>query len=327
MRANVYFTREITPEKVVELYRALGVELPGKVAVKVHSGEKGNQNFLRPEFWCPMVEEVHGTIVECNTAYGVDKRICYMEQHFILLRRSHDPKNRLCSFRPPSNLFQSSFTGLFRPDDPLFSHQHLRQNIMCLKWHLWKYLKLECQCNMYNVRMLFQISVIVATAIPYPVTVFIKCHTWHQHQSILILTDWAVHLRLHDAKASRIQIIQTIDIIIIHDTVSIHTGSSHFFMILPCTLHQKTGLNLPLSIHIGQQQVCVLILWQTYKGLHDLSAILMECPEFCLCSAFFDFCPNFLFSHFCHIFHPDLRSCRHVPEYQYCQADFSHSHG
>ena len=46
MRANVYFTREITPEKVVELYRALGVELPGKVAVKVHSGEKGNQNFL-----------------------------------------------------------------------------------------------------------------------------------------------------------------------------------------------------------------------------------------------------------------------------------------
>ena len=54
MRANVYFTREITPEKVVELYRALGVELPGKVAVKVHSGEKGNQNFLRPEFWCPI---------------------------------------------------------------------------------------------------------------------------------------------------------------------------------------------------------------------------------------------------------------------------------
>lgn len=70
MRANVYFTRETTPEKVVELYRALGVELPGKVAVKVHSGEKGNQNFLRPEFWRPMVEAVRGTIVECNTAYG-----------------------------------------------------------------------------------------------------------------------------------------------------------------------------------------------------------------------------------------------------------------
>ena len=70
MESKVYFTREITPEKVVELYYALGVQLPGKVAVKVHSGEKGNQNFLRPEFWRPMVEEVHGTVVECNTAYG-----------------------------------------------------------------------------------------------------------------------------------------------------------------------------------------------------------------------------------------------------------------
>ena len=70
MNSKVYFTREITPEKVVELYHALGVQLPGKVAVKVHSGEKGNQNFLRPEFWRPMVEEVHGTVVECNTAYG-----------------------------------------------------------------------------------------------------------------------------------------------------------------------------------------------------------------------------------------------------------------
>ena len=69
MKAKVYFSREITPEKVVEMYRALGVELPGKVAVKVHSGEKGNQNFLRPEFWRPMVEEVKGTVVECNTAY------------------------------------------------------------------------------------------------------------------------------------------------------------------------------------------------------------------------------------------------------------------
>ena len=70
MKAKVYFSREITPEKVVEMYRALGVNLSGKVAVKVHSGEKGNQNFLRPEFWRPMVDEVHGTIVECNTAYG-----------------------------------------------------------------------------------------------------------------------------------------------------------------------------------------------------------------------------------------------------------------
>ncbi|MBQ9392407.1 MAG: DUF362 domain-containing protein [Oscillospiraceae bacterium] len=70
MSAKVYFSRTITPEKVVELYHALGVTLPGKVAVKLHSGEKGNQNFLRPEFWRPMIEDVKGTVVECNTAYG-----------------------------------------------------------------------------------------------------------------------------------------------------------------------------------------------------------------------------------------------------------------
>ena len=70
MSSKVYFSREITPEKVVEMYNRLGITLPGKVAVKVHSGEKGNQNFLRPEFWRPMVEAVNGTIVECNTAYG-----------------------------------------------------------------------------------------------------------------------------------------------------------------------------------------------------------------------------------------------------------------
>ncbi|MCM1061543.1 MAG: DUF362 domain-containing protein [Eubacterium sp.] len=69
MKSKVYFSREITPEKVVELYRLCGKELPGKVAVKVHSGEEGNQNFLRPDFWKPMVEYVHGTVVECNTAY------------------------------------------------------------------------------------------------------------------------------------------------------------------------------------------------------------------------------------------------------------------
>ena len=70
MASKVFFSKEITPEKVVEMYRLLGRELPGKVAVKVHSGEKGNQNFLRPDFWKPMVNAVQGTIVECNTAYG-----------------------------------------------------------------------------------------------------------------------------------------------------------------------------------------------------------------------------------------------------------------
>ncbi len=69
MKAKVCFSREITPEKVVALYRAVGRELPGKVAVKLHSGEQGNQNFLGPDFWRLMIEAVHGTVVECNTAY------------------------------------------------------------------------------------------------------------------------------------------------------------------------------------------------------------------------------------------------------------------
>lgn len=68
-KAKVYFTREITPQNVVRMYEMLGVKLPGKVAVKVHSGEAGNQNYLHPEFMRHMVEEVDGTIVECNTAY------------------------------------------------------------------------------------------------------------------------------------------------------------------------------------------------------------------------------------------------------------------
>lgn len=72
-KAKVYFTKEITPEAVIKMYRALGKQLPGKVAVKVHSGEKGNQNYLRPEFMRPMVEEVKGTVVECNTAYAGER--------------------------------------------------------------------------------------------------------------------------------------------------------------------------------------------------------------------------------------------------------------
>ncbi len=69
MSAKVYFSKTITPEKVLELYKLLGVTLPGKVAIKLHSGEKGNQNFLGPQFWRPVIDHVGGTVVECNTAY------------------------------------------------------------------------------------------------------------------------------------------------------------------------------------------------------------------------------------------------------------------
>lgn len=68
-KSKVYFTSEISPESVVKIYDALGVTLPGKVAVKLHSGEHGNQNYLRPEFVKAIVERINGTVVECNTAY------------------------------------------------------------------------------------------------------------------------------------------------------------------------------------------------------------------------------------------------------------------
>ena len=68
-KTKVYFTKELTPESVVKMYEVLNKELPGRVAVKVHSGEQGNQNYLKPLFMSQIVKRVNGTIVECNTAY------------------------------------------------------------------------------------------------------------------------------------------------------------------------------------------------------------------------------------------------------------------
>ena len=68
-KSKVYFTKVLTPERVIDIYKKVGLELKGNVGVKVHSGEEGNQNYLRPEFLKPMVEYVGGTIIECNTAY------------------------------------------------------------------------------------------------------------------------------------------------------------------------------------------------------------------------------------------------------------------
>ena len=85
-KSKVYFTKNITPENVKLLFDKLNKKLPGKVAIKVHSGEAGNQNFLHPEFWKPVVEYVNGTIVECNTAYSgarntTEKHKKLMEEH------------------------------------------------------------------------------------------------------------------------------------------------------------------------------------------------------------------------------------------------------
>ena len=86
MKPVVYFSRTITPEKVLELYQKLGKTLSGNVAIKVHSGEPGNQNFLRPDFWKPLVDHVGGTIVECNTAYEggrntTEKHMASIQKH------------------------------------------------------------------------------------------------------------------------------------------------------------------------------------------------------------------------------------------------------
>ncbi len=83
MSAKVYFSKSITPEKVLDLYKIVGKELNGNVAVKLHSGEKGNQNFLKPDFWKPIIEYVNGTVVECNTAYEGERNTT--EKHRKLL--------------------------------------------------------------------------------------------------------------------------------------------------------------------------------------------------------------------------------------------------
>ena len=85
MKSKVYFTREITPEKVLEIYEKLNIELPGNIAIKLHSGEQGNQNFLKPDFWKVRIDKLQGTVVECNTAYDGERNTT--EKHKKLIKR------------------------------------------------------------------------------------------------------------------------------------------------------------------------------------------------------------------------------------------------
>ena len=84
MKSKVYFTKTITPEKMVELYKALNIELKGKVAVKLHSGEPGNQNFLRPDFFKDIINYVNGVVVECNTAYAGKRNISSLHKQTLI---------------------------------------------------------------------------------------------------------------------------------------------------------------------------------------------------------------------------------------------------
>ena len=85
-KSKVYFTSKISPESLVDIYEKLGLNLPEKVAVKLHSGEQGNKNYLKPEFVKAIVDKVNGTVVECNTAYPgarnvTEKHKKLMEEH------------------------------------------------------------------------------------------------------------------------------------------------------------------------------------------------------------------------------------------------------
>lgn len=86
MKSKVYFTKDITPEKVLELYNKVSENIDGKIAVKLHSGEDGNQNFLKPEFWKKVIDAIGGTVTECNTAYEgerntTEKHLKTIEKH------------------------------------------------------------------------------------------------------------------------------------------------------------------------------------------------------------------------------------------------------
>ena len=86
MKSKVYFSREITPAKISEMYDLVSANLEGKTAIKLHSGEVGNQNFLGPDLWADVIKKVGGTVTECNTAYAgsrntTEKHLETLEKH------------------------------------------------------------------------------------------------------------------------------------------------------------------------------------------------------------------------------------------------------
>ena len=84
-KAKVYFTRTISKDSILKLYKELGIELKAKVAVKVHSGEEGNQNYIKPEMFKDIIDYVDGTVVECNTAFEGERDTT--EKHLKTIKR------------------------------------------------------------------------------------------------------------------------------------------------------------------------------------------------------------------------------------------------
>lgn len=85
MKSIVYFTKIIEPSSLIKLYKKLNVNLTGNIAIKVHSGEEGNQNYIKPEFYKDLVNYLDGVVVECNTAYGGERN--ETSKHLKLLER------------------------------------------------------------------------------------------------------------------------------------------------------------------------------------------------------------------------------------------------
>lgn len=85
MKSKVYYSKTIDANKLIDMYKLLGKELTGNIAVKVHSGEEGNQNYLHPKFWKPIVDYLNGTVVECNTAYAGERNTT--EKHLKTIER------------------------------------------------------------------------------------------------------------------------------------------------------------------------------------------------------------------------------------------------
>lgn len=123
--STVYFTKNITSENILEIYKKLNANLDGRIAIKVHSGEKGNQNFLKPKFYKEIVDYLDGTIVECNTAYEGERNTT--EKHMKLLE-SHGWKD----------LFNIDLLD-FKEDIelPVRNNKHLEKN--CVGKNIEKY--------------------------------------------------------------------------------------------------------------------------------------------------------------------------------------------